>query len=144
MIKSKTDKIKKCEEVRRSIIENGTFGVFDLVRTEDEKYLVERVDLLKPLGEQRVFDEHSKFPTRVSRGILEIMTNDKSFIPELIEVYKRFLRDDWGDLPPDDLADVSITNRNRGIATGYYQTSYGEIEIKRDYILTTAYLPFEK
>ena len=77
-------------------------------------------------------------------GVYQIIYEDPKFLNEILLVYQRFLSGDWGLDEKEDAEEIDLNNRRPQWAMGYYMTSWGEVWIKRDHPLTTAFLPFER
>lgn len=138
------DKLKKRKEIENSIMDNRDFMTFELNKTENG-YSCKPLSVPDLMGGSVFMDKTKSYPTRISHGIYKIIAEEPAFLNEILTAYDRFLNRDWGDFnSPSEAIEVGRTNRLEYLATGYYMTSWGEIEIKRDYSVTTAYLGFER
>lgn len=138
------DKLKRVKEIEDEVKNKDGFMIFNIRENNDGSVTIEPVSLEEFRGESfpKVF-EIKEYPTRVSAGIYKILKEDPFFMIEIINVYHRFLSGDWGLDEWKYSEDIERFNRHPETATGYYKTSWGDIQIKRDYTFTTAFLPFE-
>lgn len=139
------DKLKRVKEIEDEVKNKDGFMIFNIVDNGDGTVTIEPVSLEEFRGESfpEVF-EIKEYPTRISAGMHKILQEDELFFIELMHAYKRFLNGDWGLDEWEYREDIERFNRYPETATGYYKTSWGDIQIKRDYTFTTAYLPFER
>lgn len=141
------DKLTKCKEIDEYLTKNNAYMLFNVtgINSKTGQLEYQQVSLEEWLGQAELpasFDREKKYPTRISAAIRIIFDIDESFVNELLTAYKRFLKGDWGEL--DGYNDiVDFNNKNSELATGYYMTSWGEMCIKQDFTITTAYFPFE-
>lgn len=95
-------------------------------------------------GSFMVFDGLDYGLTYITKGISLLVERSEGFADVLQKLADRFEGGDLGEwLYPEDKA-ISESLKAHGKETGCYQTEYGTIEIKRDVLSTTAYLPFER
>lgn len=139
------DKLKRVKEIEDEVKNKDGFMIFNIVDKGDGTVTIEPVSLAEFRGESfpETF-EIKEYPTRISAGVYKILQEDDLFFAELMSTYNRFLNGDWGLDEWEYSEDIERFNRHPETATGYYKTSWGDIQIKRDYTFTTAFLPFER
>ena len=137
------NKLQLRKEIQDYLTENNAFMVFNICEKDAQTFYFEPVSRDEWLGiSQPAFFEEKKYPTRISAGLIKAITYDREFLAEIFKMNIRFLRGDWGDFDDNEIKTYNDYHPER--AQGYYDTSWGEVCIKRDNTYTTAFFNFER
>lgn len=139
------DKLKLREKIEYELRENNGYMVFNVKEDDSGRVYFEPVSFEEWLGIDfpKTF-EKKKYPTRITAGLIKAIKLDPEFFHEILEINKRFLDGDWGDNLDGFEDTIEYNDRRPERAQGYYDTTWGEISIKRDNTFTTAFFPSEK
>lgn len=139
------NKTKLRNEIRDYLVENNAFMVFNVCEKDGNTFHFEPVSLDEWLGISKpaVYEEKI-YPTRISAGLIKAINYDREFLAEIFKINTRFLNGDWGDDLDDYKDTIEYNDQYPERAQGYYNTSWGEVSIKRDNTFTTAFFPFER